>query len=36
MLAWDKVKHGKVDIRLFYSFKDESGNPSIREPDAWT
>jgi hypothetical protein len=36
MLAWDKVKHGKVDIRLFYAFKDEKGNPSIRDPDAWT
>jgi hypothetical protein len=36
MLAWDKVKHGKVDIRLFYAFKDENGNPSIRDPDAWT
>jgi hypothetical protein len=36
MLAWDKTRHGKVDIRLFYAFKDENGSPSIREPDAWT
>jgi len=23
MLAWDKTRHSKVDIRLFYAYRDE-------------
>jgi sodium/potassium-transporting ATPase subunit alpha len=36
-LAWDYTNNGKLDIRLFYSYKNEE-NPtgSIREPDQWT
>jgi len=36
-LAWDYTNNGKLDIRLFYSYKNEQ-NPqgSIREPEAWT
>jgi sodium/potassium-transporting ATPase subunit alpha len=36
-LAWDYTNNGKLDIRLFYSYKNEA-NPkgSIREPEAWT
>lgn len=36
-LAWDYTNNGKIDIRLFYSYKNEA-NPqgSIREPDQWT
>ena len=37
MLAWDKVRHAKIDIRLFYSYKDEGETTQpIRGPDAWT
>jgi len=37
MLAWDKVKHSKIDIRLFYSFKtSHMSTEPIRGPDAWT
>ena len=36
-LAWDYTNSGKLDVRLFYSYKNEA-NPtgSIREPDQWT
>jgi len=36
-LAWDMTNNGKIDIRIFYSYKNEA-NPkgSIREPDQWT
>merc|ERR1719387_2249591 len=36
-LAWDYTNNGKLDIRLFYSYKNaENPNGSIREPDQWT
>lgn len=36
-LSWDMTNSAKLDIRLFYSYKNEE-NPkgSIREPDQWT
>ena len=36
-LSWDYTNSGQMDIRLFYSYKNEA-NPqgSIREPDQWT
>lgn len=34
-LAWDYTNNGRLDIRLFYSYRNEDG-PSIREPEAWT
>jgi len=36
-LAWDYTNSGKLDVRLFYSYKNEANpNGSIREPDQWT
>jgi len=34
-LAWDYTNNGKLDIRLFYSYKNADAK-SIREPDQWT
>ena len=36
-LAWDYTNNGKIDLRLFYSYKNEQ-NPqgSIRNPEDWT
>lgn len=34
-LGWDYTRNGKIDIRLFYSYKTYDA-PSIREPDQWT
>jgi len=34
-LAWDYTNNGRLDIRLFYSYKNKDAL-SIREPDQWT
>jgi len=34
-LAWDYTNNGRLDIRLFYSYKNKDAD-SIREPDQWT
>jgi len=34
-LAWDYTNNGRLDIRLFYSYKNADAK-SIREPDQWT
>ena len=44
VLAWDKDKHSRVDVRLFYGYRngyDERGGQradtkAIRAPEAWT
>jgi len=45
-LAWDLTKHNKIDIRLYYAFRDAYGEKDggkdmvnakpMRGPDAWT
>lgn len=35
-MAWDYIKNGKLDIRLFYAYKAIDGSDSVREADAWT
>lgn len=36
-LAWDYTNNGRVDLRLFYSYRNaDHPNGSIREPTAWT